>query len=262
MGSSQGLGPQTLDQALALASQGLPCFPCADDKRPACPGGFKAATNDYAALNQLWGRYSGSLIGVPTGAVSGIDVLDIDPRHGGDVWLKDVQNNLPHTRIHQTRSTGWHLLFRHQAGLRNSAGKVAPGVDVRADGGYIIWWPALGFPVYNGEFFEAWPFWLLEQLNDRSSARVPPQKPLREVSSAYIQSALNNAALNVARAQPGLRNETLNRELFAVSRFIESGDLDPSVIAQTLAGAALEAGLDKNEIVATIASALRARGVR
>lgn len=259
---SPNLGRQTLDWALVLASQGLPCFPCADDKRPACPGGFKAATTDPTVLNQLWGRYSGSLVGVPTGDVSGIDVLDIDPRHEGDAWLKTVRDKVPPTRAHQTRSAGWHLLFRHQAGLRNSAGKIASGVDVRADGGYIIWWPALGYPVYNDKYFEAWPFWLLEQLEDRSPASLLPKKPLREISSAYVQGALNNAALNVAGAQPGARNETLNRELFAISRFIESGDLDPLVIAQTLAGAALEAGLDKNEIVATIASALRARGVK
>ena len=40
-----------------------------------------------------------------------------------------------------------HLIFRHTAGLRSSAGRIAAGVDVRATGAYIIWWPAAGLPV-------------------------------------------------------------------------------------------------------------------
>jgi hypothetical protein len=34
-----------------------------------------------------------------------------------------------------------HFFFQHAPGLRCSRGLIAPGVDVRADGGYVIWWP-------------------------------------------------------------------------------------------------------------------------
>src|SRR5262249_25388954 len=70
----------TLTVALTLARE-YPCFPCARNKRPSCPHGFKDATRDPAALQELFTRYPGSLIGVPTGVVSGIDVLDLDPKH-------------------------------------------------------------------------------------------------------------------------------------------------------------------------------------
>jgi hypothetical protein len=71
----------SLASALVLASHGLPCFPCHADKRPVTPHGFKDATRDGEKLCALWAQHPGPLVGVPTGEISGIDVLDIDPRH-------------------------------------------------------------------------------------------------------------------------------------------------------------------------------------
>jgi len=88
----------TLAIALALASA-YPCFPCARDKRPSCPHGFKDATRDPAALQELFTRYPGPLIGVPTGAVSGIDVLDIDAEHApAREWWAANRTRLPLSR--------------------------------------------------------------------------------------------------------------------------------------------------------------------
>jgi hypothetical protein len=132
-----------------------PIFPChPETKAPLVAGGFKAASSDPAQLARWTELYPNCLWGVPTGAVSGFDALDIDPRNGGDKWLKGQK--LPRTRVHKTRSGGVHLLFKHTPGLRNSAGLLASGVDVRADGGYIIWWPAHGFDAGGPEMTE-WP---------------------------------------------------------------------------------------------------------
>jgi hypothetical protein len=119
---------------------GLHVFPCRFNKAPAIGHGFKSATNDPAVI-ELW-KKKYFLMGAPTGAVNGFDVLDIDPRHGGDQWL--ATQNLPKTRIHTTRSGGLHFFFKHRVGLQCSAGMIADGVDVRTTGGYIIWWPWTG----------------------------------------------------------------------------------------------------------------------
>src|SRR5437762_12592687 len=56
-----------LTAALGLAAAGVPGFPCLSDKRPACHGGFKAATTDPEKLREVWQQYAGPLIGVPIG---------------------------------------------------------------------------------------------------------------------------------------------------------------------------------------------------
>lgn len=119
-------------QALrAAAALGYPCFPCFPDKRPACPRGFKDAALREAGLATLWTRHPGELIGVPTGSVSGVAVLDVDRDKGGGEWWAANKTRLPSTRLHRTRSGGLHCVFRHRPGLRCSASQIAPGVDVR-----------------------------------------------------------------------------------------------------------------------------------
>ena len=56
-------------------------FPCRNDKRPACPHGFKDAVSEPGAVADLWRRFPGPLIGVATGLMSGLFVLDLDIKH-------------------------------------------------------------------------------------------------------------------------------------------------------------------------------------
>lgn len=157
--------------ALDLADSCVPVFPCGANKSPACDRGHLAAT-----LNPSAGFWSNApLVGMPTGVISGLDILDIDPRDGGDVWLKANAHRLPLTRRQFTRSGGVHLYFLAQPGLRPSASKIAPGVDVRATGGYVIRWDADGLPVDDAPV-AAWPAWLLAELatpTRNTSAELP-----------------------------------------------------------------------------------------
>jgi hypothetical protein len=117
----------------------LPVFPCwrsADpklNKRPVTKHSFKDATRVEPPT--AWG-----LVGVPTGEVTGFDVLDIDP--AGATWYDQNSDALPITRAHSTQRECVHLLFRHSPGLQgNNDGRIATGVDVRSSGNYVIWWP-------------------------------------------------------------------------------------------------------------------------
>ena len=149
--------------ATVLIKQGYSCFPCFYDKTPSTPRGFYNATNDPKLLLVLFEKYPAPLVGVRTGEESGVDILDIDPKNDGMSWLDSNYTSLPKTRIHQTRSGGYHFFFKHNSLLRNSAERIARGVDVRAEGGYIIWWPGVGLPVLNDAKPASWPDFLLEK---------------------------------------------------------------------------------------------------
>ena len=91
-----------------------------------------------------WARFPDALVGVPTGSASGLVVIDVDP-DGIDFLLGPYGELLETGRRHKT-PRGFHYLFRAPTdrSIRSSISKLAKGVDVRGDGGYIIWWPAHG----------------------------------------------------------------------------------------------------------------------
>ncbi len=251
--------PLAADQTLAaqrtylpvLAGRRLPAFPCRADKTPATPHGFRDATDDPAGFAALCRRYPGPLLGVPTGARSGIDVLDIDPEGLG--WLCENQHRLPATRHHETRR-GLHLLFRHRPGMRCSAGMLAPGVDVRAEGGYAIWWPAQGYGAgwpAPGAMVAEWPDWLLARLRPDADPEpktychpVPIQTgrqpspapngvtigfirgqvaPVGSREARFADKAINRATNVVGRTPAGQRNRVLNGEAYALGRLVARG---------------------------------------
>jgi P4 family phage/plasmid primase-like protien len=171
---------------------GIGVFPCRlDNKAPLTSNGFKDASTDPEQIRAWWTQWPDALVGVPTGVASGIDALDVDPRHCGDKWLREHCTKLPDTRIHKTRGGGWHLLFKAHPDLRNSAGRIAEGVDVRATGGYIVWWPA-----EREHGISDWPEWLIEKAKK-------PKDPEAATSSAGLQSNL----LDVAAALAAIPND-------------------------------------------------------
>ena len=245
-------------EAERLAKCGLLVFPVLSNKAPATPHGFRDATRDPEAVAALWRRHPGKLVGVVTGEPSGIAVLDLDHRHGGSAWFATHRDRLPKTRVHRTRSRGLHFLFRHHDGLRCSAGRIGPGVDVRAEGGFIIWWPAVGLAVLDDAPLADWPAWLAE-LALPPAAPLPPEPspPIRHISK-YVEAALRRAAARVGTTREGQRNITLFTEARALRRL---PDLAPGEIAATLAYAARRAGLESREIERTLLSALGTGGV-
>jgi Bifunctional DNA primase/polymerase, N-terminal len=240
-------------RALFLAERGLPCFPCREDKRPATPRGFKDASCDQRQLRKLWMRYPGSLVGVPTGEISGLDVLDIDPRNGGASWFAKHKHRLLPTRIHRTRSGGLHLIYWHASGLRCSAGKIAPGVDVRAAGGYVIWWPVAGLPVLYEQPIAAWPNWLRVQL---SSSRRPDCTRVTVPDS----HALAHLLRLIATARGGERNNLTYWAACRVGEMVASGLLGSNAAEALIVEAATRAGLPRSEAERTAWSGIRTTG--
>ncbi len=116
-------------------------------KHPMTGNGLLDATKDRRQITNWWERWPEANVGIRTGAVSGIIVLDVDPRHGGDDTLHDLEREhgeIPTTWKFHTGGGGEHYLFRHPGHeIRNSAGQLGFGLDIRGDGGYIVAPPSL-----------------------------------------------------------------------------------------------------------------------
>jgi Bifunctional DNA primase/polymerase, N-terminal len=96
--------------------------------------GFHAATTDPARLAAMLRTVPGGLLAICTGTVAGLAVVDIDPRNGGQL---DRALMRP-TATAATGGGGWHLYYRHPGGPLLPALAGRPGVDVKADGGYVV----------------------------------------------------------------------------------------------------------------------------
>lgn len=152
-----------LDNALSLASFGLSIVPvhhpvkhgeitaCSCSKGACCssigkhplPTNWGAvATKEPESLKAWWRTIKKANTGVVTGQPSGIIVVDIDPRHGGDESLDNLQvkhGKLPDTAMVITGSGGSHIYFKHPGQIvKNSAGAIGAGIDIRGDGGFVV----------------------------------------------------------------------------------------------------------------------------
>lgn len=183
----------TLNAAIRYATErGWACFPCVpDEKKPATPNGLNDATKSPERLRSLW--RVGANVGIRTGAASGIVALDVDVKDGksGRESLERLQHErgaLPVTLINATPSGGWHLIFRHPGRtLQNSASSIADGLDVRADGGYIIGPPSTirGGAyrwVNEDETIAEAPEWLVELIAVGSESKLDLNAVLNGVS--------------------------------------------------------------------------------
>jgi hypothetical protein len=96
------------------------------------PHGLLDATTDAATIRRWWERAPYASVGIATGIASGLLVLDVDPRHGGDEALRDLEAQhgpLPDTVRALTGGGGVHLVFRYPAG---SVPDVAPASSALA----------------------------------------------------------------------------------------------------------------------------------
>jgi hypothetical protein len=130
---------QLLNAAIHYAEFGYPVFPCAPGgKVPITMHGFKDAMTDPEQIESWWNQYPSANIGIAT---AGLVVIDVD---GPDnPWLTDDPEkmyDLAQGAISLTPGGGRHHIFRQPEGKdwSNTSGKLAPKVDTRANGGYIV----------------------------------------------------------------------------------------------------------------------------
>lgn len=197
------------------------------------PQGVHSATTDPSAINR-WRRVGPANLAIATGEISGIFALDVDPRHDGDETLRALERThapLPESWRFQTGGGGEHILFRHPDGhVPSRPNALGPGLDVKADGGYIVAPPSRHL---SGRTYEI------------SVDHHPDDVPLAE-PPAWLIAALTGGAVEAKRARPtaewreltrheikeGRRNDALTR---LIGHLLRKG-VDPHVALDLLLG--------------------------
>jgi hypothetical protein len=154
-----------LEHAFEYANRGWAVFPlfeiqggqcaCRKDrcssagKHPRVTGGHKAATTDEETIRQWWTEWPEANIGIATGQTSSLLVIDVDQGPNKDGYaniaaLEASNGSLPKDLTVLTGSGGRHIyLAMPDANIRNSAGQLAPHIDVCGEGGYVVAPPSL-----------------------------------------------------------------------------------------------------------------------
>jgi len=171
--------------------------------------------------------------GAVTGTPSGIWVLDVDPDNGGYASLEILAGVVGlgmwcgATRVHRTGSGGLHLVFAiGEDGWspgRNSAGKLGPGLDVRAQGGQVVLPSSVsGKGAYSVELDGASgtaPDGLRAEIERRLAPAPRPERTIEDAPDAfqaeasdggnrYARSVLRDELVELRDAPVGTRNDT------------------------------------------------------
>jgi hypothetical protein len=250
-----------LDAAFHLTQFGFHVFPLSVGlKIPAVAKdkggkGCLDATDDEETI-ACWARdYPKANIGVACGQPSGVVVIDLDPRNGSDASIAKLasrKQTFTPTVTARTASGGTHLYYAFEPALKNSKSVLAPGIDVKTTGGYVVAPPSvlIGNKGYTwersplGDCFPRLPRWALEALK-------PKPKPVIAFNRETAPADVVRLADFVSQSGKGERN---NRLFWAACRAAETGSLSPSAEASLLS-AAQSAGLPRMEAEKTIESA-------
>ncbi len=212
--TKRGSGGDVLLEALNYSASGFSVIPIrSGDKKPLIEWAeYQKRLPTEAEVRQWWAQWPDANIGVVTGAISGIVVIDIE-REGSTAGL-------PPTVTSRTGGGGWHLFYKHPGvPVKNSVKSIAAYTDVRGDGGYVVLPPSLHSSGKKYEWsisprdasFEPLPVWILEKVKSENGWT---QKDWEQIAAEPVyEGERNNAATQYA----GKLLHDLSRELWETS---------------------------------------------
>lgn len=169
-----------LSLALQLAKEGWRVFPIsAGQKAPPLISAWqhRASDSEYW-VRQWWGkRWPDANVGLRTGRYGAryVVVVDIDPEKDGETWLAENRDLFVPTYVVISGSGGKHFYYWTNTEHRDSQSKIAPGVDVRGEGGYVL--PAGADHPSGGVYRVGCSLPVSDMPAELEAALLPPQLP-------------------------------------------------------------------------------------
>jgi hypothetical protein len=208
--------------ALGLARRGFRIFPCRpNSKRPLIKDWPALATSDPDQIRHWWRSWPRANVAVACGGDARLMVLDVDPEAGGSISPSEIEGEhaVPASVLVTTPRKGTHIWLTVPEGRavpRNSAGKLASGIDVRGEGGYCLVPPSTVL-IEPGEHHRHWrlgvyrwsadstdylaeaPPWLLDRLDRPGNGELTdPAEWLTLVSSGVGEGQRNASIARIA----------------------------------------------------------------
>jgi hypothetical protein len=216
-----------MQAALAYARRGFSVIPIQGDKKAFIkwePYQAKKATAEE--IRAWWGKWPKAMIGIITGEISGLFVIDCDTREGYEAIQKLIPEALL-LPIARTPRGGWHLWFLYPKGSKITVGTgILPGVDIRGEGGYII-----ASPSVNGEG-KAYTWQEGLSLGEVEPAILPcALKSALNKESTYYRESRNTC---YATAGGMFTDGRRDNDLFHTANILTKGGMSSEEIAQVL----------------------------
>jgi hypothetical protein len=257
--------PTLAGAAIRYANLGVPVFPCvAGGKRPLTPNGFHGATSSARVVHAWWERHPNANIGLPTGAGTGVLVVDVDVHSGGSGFQAFERARAEGITDHwgwlvRTPSGGVHAYYPSGADVEQRSWQVPSAhVDFRGDGGYVIAPPsrievAGDIRTYDVIAVANQSVRSIDALKLRQFLEPPRTPAAQRPPAVPAGPGCHPPALarRIALTAEGGRN----RALFWASCRMAENSFTPAEIAGWLTPAAQHAGLGDREIETTINSA-------
>ncbi len=176
---------------------------------------FQATRASKEQIEEWFKQFPKANIGVITGAISGIVVVDIDT-------TESISRELPPTVVSRTGRGGSHYFYKHPGKEVKTRGGILPKVDIRADGGYVVMPPSLH---KSGNYYE-WiispddssfadlPQWVLEEENEK------PADWKTTIESPVLEGSRNEVSAQMAGKMLGyLPEDTWEMVWFGMQRW-------------------------------------------
>jgi hypothetical protein len=251
--------------ALKWAARGLPVFPLLPKSKIPYAGtrGFKDATRDESSIREWWTEKPRSNIGISTG--DGFFVVDLDGPDAQQWFVKSIGRHGGYDPTLVTKTArGWHLFFWAPVDIPNSTSLLAPHVDVRGNGGYVVAAPSIHpsgikYKLAHDRPIAEAPRWLTDMAVPDVVERpfVAPRRATHLPDSLFQKRGFRGVINSVATAPEGQRNAVLFWGGCVVAGLVKEGVIERPEGVEELAAAAARAGLPAFEVRLTIASSFR-----
>ncbi len=247
------------DAAAAYGIRGWRTFPV-NGKKPLVEWADKSSTGTDAYTHT---PVPPTGIGVDCGK-SALVVVDIDDLDSYATWLVDTGHDMPDTLVATTPSGGKHLYFTAlpDRPIRNSASKLAPGVDIRGQGGYVVAPPSPGYVWTHRTVPVPFPGWLADLIEQaaakpKTSAPNLPTPTLDGDGTAdrWGRRILEAELARIAMSVPGQRNTVFFEAACNIFEAVKGGHIDESHAWSILGTAGTGHGLDIDEVNLSLDSA-------